>query len=86
MRVGVLMRSVVLISIVLLAMSALAACGEEEPTVLNNSGTEFAFGAPQTVEAGAATVNFSNTGAQNHEAILVRLEQGKTLPDLLAAF
>lgn len=45
--------------------------------------SEFAFDAPATVPAGMSTVAVTNAGAQNHMLVLVRLDPGKTIQDVI---
>jgi uncharacterized cupredoxin-like copper-binding protein len=49
-------------------------------------GTEFAFDAPEQVNAGLVSVKFENNGQELHHAQLARLKDGNTLADLQAAF
>lgn len=63
-----------------------AACAAEEPKAktVTIEGIDFAFTkAPQTIEAGLTTLVLKNVGKQPHILSLVRLEQGKTLQDVL---
>ena len=65
------------------ALAALA-LGAADPAVVTITGTEFAFQAPDTVPAGLVTFKFVNRGQMFHQAQLVRLEKGRTVPELLA--
>jgi hypothetical protein len=44
---------------------------------------EFAFVPSGTAHTGALTLNYTNTGKQAHMAVIGRLDQGKTLQDVL---
>ncbi len=46
---------------------------------------EFQFDAPQTVAAGATTIGMTDTGQQQHEMVLIRIEDGHTIDDLETA-
>lgn len=46
---------------------------------------DFSFDAPDRMPAGAVTIRFENQGQELHHAQLVRLEDGKTMDDLMAA-
>lgn len=46
---------------------------------------EFHFDTPETVAAGATTINMTDSGQQQHEMVLIRIEDGHTLDDLEAA-
>lgn len=45
--------------------------------------TDYAFGVPDTVPAGRHVIRFDNDGPQEHEAVFVKLEPGKTAEDFL---
>jgi hypothetical protein len=55
------------------------------PAVVTITATDFAFQAPDTLEAGATTFRLANMGKEMHHAFLIRLEQGKTPRDLAEA-
>lgn len=55
------------------------------PAVVEYVATDFAFTGPDTVAAGATTFRLVNKGPDMHHLYLVRLEDGKTLADLVAA-
>lgn len=78
----------------------LAACGGEAarreaatkeappvagPNVVEFRSREYQFDAPQSVAAGPTTIRLVNEGKEVHHVSLVRLEEGKTLKDLMAA-
>jgi len=46
---------------------------------------DFAFDAPAQITAGAVTLELKNQGKEIHQAMLVKLDDGKTEKDLLAA-
>ncbi|MCB9176436.1 MAG: hypothetical protein H6648_04685 [Caldilineae bacterium] len=62
---------------------AAAAAPEADLTV---TGSDFAFDAPETIAAGAHTINFVNAGQQDHEIVVVKLDEGATIEDFAAAF
>lgn len=53
-------------------------------TVVNVTATEFAFVAPDTVAAGLVTLRFVDKGQEPHQVVVMRLDSGKTMPDLQA--
>jgi hypothetical protein len=64
---------------------ALAECGYETVEV---SGVEYAFeGLPETIAAGTAGFSFTNEGAEPHEMVVFRIDDGVTgsVDELLAA-
>ena len=56
------------------------------PRVVSLSATEYAFQAPDTILAGWTTFRLANHGAEVHYGHIVRLEQGKTVQDLVDAY
>lgn len=56
------------------------------PHVVTLTVTEYAFEAPDTIEAGFTTFELVNDGDQLHMAQLIKLEDGKTLDDFLVAY
>jgi len=65
------------------AATAIAAAAEAN--VLRVTTADFAFDAPDRIQAGLTTIRLINKGPSPHHVELVRLDQGKTLPDFLAA-
>ncbi len=57
----------------------------EGPTVLRVTASDYSFDAPDQISAGLTTIRLINKGPSLHHVELVRLDQGKTLPDFLAA-
>lgn len=56
------------------------------PGVVALSITGHAFQAPDTVDAGWVTLRFANLGDDIHYAHIVRLEAGRTVPELVEAY
>jgi hypothetical protein len=56
------------------------------PRVVSLSATEYAFQAPDTILAGWSTFRLANHGTEVHYGHIVRLEQGKTVQDLVDAY
>jgi hypothetical protein len=54
--------------------------------VVTVTARDYAFDAPDTVAAGLTTVRLVNQGPELHHVQLLRLDDGKTLADLMAAF
>lgn len=53
--------------------------------VVTVTATDFAFQAPDTIAAGLTTFHLVNKGPEFHHIWLIKLEQGKTLQDLIQA-
>jgi len=49
------------------------------------TGKDFAFDLPASVPAGVTAITLTNAGQEGHQAQLVKINTGKTMPDLLAA-
>jgi hypothetical protein len=56
-----------------------------DPQLVEIRSRDYAFDAPDTIAAGLTTLRLYNDGADIHHVWLVRLEEGKTMNDLLAA-
>ncbi len=82
-----LTRSAVLIAVV--ASSMVVASRRVPPPspvpVVTVKATEFAFIAPATIAAGTTTFRLTNAGKQLHHVAVIRLTQGKTPADYIAA-
>ena len=60
--------------------------GAEAPEAdITVSGGDYSFDVPETVEAGETVIEFKNDGAEAHEMALVKLNEGASLEDVLAA-
>jgi hypothetical protein len=86
---------------VILAVTALAGCaaetgeapdagppaGEEAaaPNEVTVIGLDYAFGGPRTLPPGPTVIAFENQGEVPHEMILVRLMEGVTFEEVMAA-
>src|SRR6185503_14871104 len=69
-----------------LAVGALAApLTAQSPRPLNIRGVDFAFQVPDTVPAGLTIISLDNVGAAHHEVLIVRLKEGRTGADVMAA-
>ena len=53
--------------------------------VVTVTTTDYAFQAPDTIAAGRTTIRLVNKGPDFHHVWLIKLEQGKTLKDLMEA-
>jgi hypothetical protein len=53
-----------------------------KPAAVTVTASDYAFQAPDSMAAGAVTVQLVNHGKELHQAQLIRLEQGKTLADV----
>ena len=56
------------------------------PTVVPLSSANYTFHAPDTVDAGWTTFQFSNNGDDIHYAHIVQLDSGRTVKELLEAY
>jgi hypothetical protein len=56
------------------------------PPVITLTAVDYAFEAPDTIEAGFTTFRLVNHGSQLHMAQLIKLEGGRTLDDFLVAY
>lgn len=55
------------------------------PRVVTVIAKDYAFDAPDTIEAGAVTFRLENKGTDLHHVWLIRLQNGKTMADVEAA-
>jgi hypothetical protein len=77
-------------------IALLPACGPGEekaeasstaaPSVVMLSSANDAFDAPDTIAAGWTSFQFTNKGNDIHYAHIVRLDSGRTVPELVAAY
>jgi uncharacterized cupredoxin-like copper-binding protein len=56
------------------------------PNLVEFKAHDYQFDAPDSVPAGPTTIRLVNEGKELHHVALVRLEEGKTLKDLMGAF
>jgi hypothetical protein len=56
------------------------------PNLVSLSSTEYAFQAPDTIPAGWTTLRLANRGQEIHYGHIVRLDSGKTVPELVDAY
>src|SRR5689334_20957671 len=70
-----------------LILAAATSTRESAPPsqVLEITGMDFAFRAPDTVHAGRTTIHFTNTGKSSHELNIGLLKRGVTLSEFMAA-
>jgi hypothetical protein len=54
--------------------------------IVDFQATEFAFNTPESLPAGRVTIRLSNHGAEPHHGQLMRLNDGVTVDELMAAF
>jgi uncharacterized cupredoxin-like copper-binding protein len=81
------------IQTVFIAITVLSGCKGKEPApaaggagnLLRVTAADFTFQAPDTVQAGVTTIRLVNNGPSAHHIQFVKLDQGKTLADLLEA-
>ena len=77
-------------------VAVLSACSTREetpgrnlaaaPNVVSLAATEYAFEAPDTIPAGWTTFRLANRGQEIHYGHMVRLDPGKTVPELVEAY
>lgn len=75
----------VFVAIAVAANIAHAAPGAAIPEIVIQ-GHDFAFSGPDQIAAGLIAITLENDGHEPHQANLARLQDGKTIEDLLAAF
>ncbi|MBC7897806.1 MAG: hypothetical protein H7066_20470 [Cytophagaceae bacterium] len=69
-----------------LALGVLSACAERPAErVLEVIGMEYAFQVPDSVDAGRTVVRLRNDGKVLHEMIVMKLQRGSTVKDLIDA-
>lgn len=56
------------------------------PNVVSLTATEYAFGAPDTIPAGWTTFRMANQGEEIHYGLIVQLEPGKTVREMVDAY
>lgn len=54
------------------------------PVVVDINASEFSFQAPDTIPGGWVTVRIHNSGQELHHGQILRLDQGKTVQDVMA--
>lgn len=57
---------------------------EAPPRVVEITATEYEFDAPAEIPAGPVTFRLLSTGEELHHAVLIRLDEDKTVEDLMA--
>ena len=65
--------------------SASASAGAGTGSTLALQAQDFAYLGPTTAEAGVTTITLENTGAETHQAQLVKINDGKAFSDLTTA-
>jgi len=50
------------------------------------TATEYSFSGPPTIPGGLTRIELNNTGQQQHDLLLFRLDEGKTLQEIIAGF
>src|SRR5687768_476836 len=56
------------------------------PNVVSLTATEYVFQAPDSIPAGWTTLRLANNGQEVHYGHIVRLDSGRTVPQLVAAY
>lgn len=64
---------------------AAAAVAPAAPNIVNISGSDYKFDAPESIPAGVTTFRLTDTGKELHHATLIKLDSGKTAADYEAA-
>ena len=65
--------------------SAAAAPERAAPAVINLRATDYAFEAPDTVSAGPTWVRMTNDGKEFHHVVMVQIDSGHTVDELMKA-
>ncbi|HJU90023.1 MAG TPA: hypothetical protein VJ672_11555 [Gemmatimonadaceae bacterium] len=76
---------VALPALALVAMGAGSAAHTPAANVVTITARDYAFEAPDTIQAGTTTFQLDNKGPEFHHIWLVRLDEGKTFADFSAA-
>ena len=86
------MRQIQLLGLVASASAVLAGCtsrgttgAQAAPPAVTITASDNRFEVPAEVKAGVSTIRLVNNGSELHHVQLVKLEEGKTLQDLMAA-
>ena len=88
------MRQPSMRALLVVCVAVLVACTKEqeatpqepaEPNVVMLSSADNAFQAPDTIAAGWTSFQFTNNGNDIHYAHIVRLDSGRTVPELIDA-
>ena len=64
--------------------SAAVATAPAAPNVVNITGSDYKFEAPESIPAGVTTFRLTDAGKELHHATLIKLDSGKTVADLEA--
>jgi hypothetical protein len=67
------------------AAPAAAAAAQTAPTTVHIIAKDYSFDAPAQISAGLTTLHLMNQGKEVHQAQLIRLTEGKTFEDFMAA-
>lgn len=73
------------LAVVLLSGSSPPVLMAQSPQAVTVIGLDYAFQAPDTLPAGPVTLSLLNRGTVRHELILLLLNEGRTLGELLQA-
>jgi hypothetical protein len=65
--------------------TATPAAAQNQPSTVEVVTKDYAFDAPDTLQAGLTTIHLKNEGKELHHAQLIKLEEGKTLSDVAQA-
>ena len=79
------MRALISLLLSMASLDAPAASRHPGPHVVTVTAVDFHYRAPLTVKPGVTTFRLLNAGTQVHHLQVVRLNEGKHLPDLVAA-
>ncbi len=66
--------------------AAMSSAVPAAPPVVRFTAKDFAFEGPDTISSGMTTIDLHNDGPGLHHLMLVRLDSGKTVADLKAAY
>ena len=68
------------------AAAATAAAPQSSPNVVHVIAKDYSFDSPAQIPAGLTTFHLMNQGKEAHQAGLIKLTEGKTFEDFMAAF
>ena len=74
-----------LATLALVLLTGACSPGQDSPNQVTVLGNDYVFQGPDTLPAGPTVIEFENQGEVRHEMILVRLTEGTTLDEVMAA-
>jgi hypothetical protein len=91
---GIGVRRLIVLGAALLMVTAFAACESEgdpeedaaaQPASISYIATDYKLEGPASVDAGAVSISIQNNGAEPHQALLYKLNEGQDAAKMIAA-